>query len=95
MRADGAELLRDETTLTAAERIRAPLRLLRAPRGLLDDENPLIPSAVRNAFAAARPEVVLEDVPDVNHYTIMLGAGAGRVTAALGAAIDAARRNSA
>jgi lipase len=88
VRSDGAELLRDATTLDAVERIRAPLRLLRAPRGLLDDENALIPSAVLDKFAAGHPHADVQVVPDVNHYTIVLGDGARRVAAGLEAAID-------
>jgi lipase len=88
VRTDGAELLRDEATLGALERVRAPLRLLRAPRGLLDDDNPLIPRGVLDAFAAAHPGAVVEEVPAVNHYTITLGAGAATVAAAIAAAVE-------
>jgi pimeloyl-ACP methyl ester carboxylesterase len=88
VRTDGADLLADEATLGALERVRAPLRLLRAPRGLLDDDNPLIPRAVLDAFAAAHPSAVVEEVPAVNHYTITLGAGAATVAAAIAAAVD-------
>jgi lipase len=88
VRTDGADLLRDEATLGALERVRAPLRLLRAPRGLLDDDNPLIPRAVLDAFAAAHPNAIVEEVPAVNHYTITLGAGAATVAAAIAAAVD-------
>jgi lipase len=88
VRTDGAELLRDEATLGALERVRAPLRLLRAPRGLLDDDNPLIPRGVLDAFAAAHPGAVVEEVPAVNHYTITLGTGAATVAAAIAAAVE-------
>jgi lipase len=88
VRTDGAELLRDEATLGALERVAAPLRLLRAPLGLLDDDNPLISRAMLDAFAAAHPGAVVEEVPAVNHYTITLGAGAATVAAAMAAAID-------
>jgi lipase len=88
VRADGADLLRDEPTLSAAERLQVPVRLLRAPRGLLDDENPLIPARVRDAFVDARPDARVDEVHGVNHYTITLGSGAGRVAAAIDAAID-------
>ena len=87
VRTDGTELLRDADTLEAAERVRAPLWVLRAPRGLLDEPNPLIPEAVRDSFAEAQPGATIEDVPDVNHYTITLGAGARIVADAIEAAI--------
>jgi lipase len=91
VRADGADLLRDHATVHAVDNVAAPVRLLRAPRGLLDDSNALIPRAVVDAFAAAHPGVAVEDVDDVNHYTITLGDGAARVAAALAAAVDDAR----
>jgi lipase len=88
VRTDGAELLHDEATVHALGRVVTTARLLRAPRGLMDDENPLIPRAAVDAFAAAHPGVAVEEVPEVNHYTIALGSGAARVAAALEAAVD-------
>jgi pimeloyl-ACP methyl ester carboxylesterase len=89
MRTDGKELLLDETTRTALDRVRAPVRLLRAPRGLLDDDKPFLPDEVLADFTAARPDLRVEIVPDTNHYTILLGPGPGpsRVAAAVRAAV--------
>jgi pimeloyl-ACP methyl ester carboxylesterase len=88
---DGKELLLDEAARTALHRVRAPVWLLRAPRGLLDDEkNPLIPNDLFEEFAAARPEAHLENVEDTNHYTILLGDSPG--PAHVAAAFRAARR---
>jgi pimeloyl-ACP methyl ester carboxylesterase len=68
---DGEELLLDDAARTALHRVRAPVWLLRAPRGLLDDEKqPLIPADLFDEFAAARPEAHLENVADTNHYTM-------------------------
>jgi lipase len=82
---DGRELLVDEPTRTVADRVRAPLRLLRAPRGLLDDDRPMIPPQVLDEFLTAHPDADAETVPDTNHYTILLGKGPGpsRVVEAL------------
>jgi pimeloyl-ACP methyl ester carboxylesterase len=74
---DGRELLIDEATRTAAERVRIPVRLLRAPRGLLNDDHPLITRQVLNQFLIAHPATRAETVPDTNHYTILLGTGCG------------------
>jgi lipase len=86
VRADAAELL---PAADAAYRLTVPTRLLCAPRGLLDDPNPMQPLPIANAWAAANPgqrEAVL--VPDVNHYTISLGApGAAAVADAIAAAV--------
>ncbi|MEA2146744.1 MAG: hypothetical protein QOG59_2331 [Solirubrobacteraceae bacterium] len=74
---DGRELLVDEATRTAAERVRIPMRVLRAPRGLLDDDHPLITPGVLGEFLTAHPATRAETVPDTNHYTILLGKGPG------------------
>jgi pimeloyl-ACP methyl ester carboxylesterase len=89
VRKDGKELLVDELTRTAVDRVRAPVSLVRAERGLLDDDRPLIPRQVLEQFTAAHPEARVADLPDVNHYTILLGPGPGprQTAAALRAAI--------
>jgi len=86
VRADGAELIMDGTSNAAASQVTAPLWLLRAPRGLLDDD-PFIPLEALLGFKEAQPNATIEEVKDVNHYTIVLGAGAGRVAAALDDAV--------
>lgn len=58
-----------------AERLAVPATLLAAPRGMVDDPNPMQPLSLVQAWAAGdaeRRQAVL--VPDVNHYTIALGA---------------------
>ncbi|HUE27765.1 MAG TPA: alpha/beta hydrolase [Solirubrobacteraceae bacterium] len=75
--ADGREILLDEVTRTALDRVSAPVRLLRAPRGILDDDRPLIPPKALADFASVRPGASRETVPGTNHYTILLGPGAG------------------
>jgi len=88
VRADLTDLVRDEAARTAVERVIAPIRLLRAPRGLLNEGYPMLPRPVLDAFLAAQPGAHVEEVADVNHYTIALGAGPG--PGAVAAAIDAA-----
>ncbi|MDX6646448.1 MAG: hypothetical protein QOK40_2175 [Miltoncostaeaceae bacterium] len=89
VRKDSVDLLRDGTTRTSVDRVRAPLTLLRAERGLLNGDEPLVPDAAVEEFAAAHPGARIEDVPGVNHYTLVLGAGHGplRVAAAISSAI--------
>jgi lipase len=72
VRTDSAEMVLDDANRTALDRVRAPMRLLRAERGLFDDE-PLIPADVLQDFAAAHPAVAVEKVADVNHYTLAMG----------------------
>jgi pimeloyl-ACP methyl ester carboxylesterase len=85
VRADGTDILLDAVTREAALRVGAPLTLLRARRGLLDDDNPLIPRETLRAFADARPQSTIYDLPEVNHYTIALGhcGAAGLVASAI------------
>jgi pimeloyl-ACP methyl ester carboxylesterase len=93
VRADTEELVGDRVTRTALERVRCPVYLLRAERGLFDElQAPLITAAELRAFAAAHPSVRIEAVPDVNHYTLVMGSGPGphRVATAIEAAIRAA-----
>jgi pimeloyl-ACP methyl ester carboxylesterase len=90
VRADTEELVSDPVSRTALERVRCPVHLLRAERGLFNErEAPLITAGELRAFAAAHPSMRVEAVPDVNHYTLVMGAGPGprRVAAAIDAAI--------
>jgi hypothetical protein len=95
VRADSSEMVLDDVNRTALERVRAPVQLLRAERGLFDDD-PLIPSDALETFTAAHPSVRVEDVADVNHYTLVMGHGYGphRVVAAIEASCGAARSRS-
>jgi pimeloyl-ACP methyl ester carboxylesterase len=90
VRTDGRQLLLDEPTRTALQRVRAPTWLLRAPRGMLDDERPLLPPEVLDEVTAALPGARVETIADTNHYTILLGEGPGaaRVAAAIRAAAE-------
>jgi pimeloyl-ACP methyl ester carboxylesterase len=86
VRADTEELVSDPVTRTALERVHSPVYLLRAERGLFNDrEAPLIAADELRAFAAAHPSAHVEAVPDVNHYTLVMGDGPGprRVVAAI------------
>lgn len=77
VRADLTDLTYQARALTAIERVSAPIRLLRAPRGMLNETFPLLPRPIVEAFLAAQPDAHVDDVADVNHYTIALGAGPG------------------
>jgi lipase len=74
--ADCADLVLDETTRTAIDRVRAPIDLVRAPRGLFDDD-PLLPDPLVDAFVATHPGALVTNIADVNHYTLAFGAGPG------------------
>ena len=74
----------------AAYGLTVSAQLLCAPRGLLDDPNPMQPLELAQTWALQDPahrQAVL--IPRVNHYTITLGAaGAAAVAGAIAASAD-------
>jgi lipase len=82
---DSREILFDPINQSAIDRVHVPVRLLRAPRGTLDDDNPMIPRFLLDAFAAEHQAATVEEVAGVNHYTLTLGnsPGPARVAAAI------------
>lgn len=84
VRTDGTEMARDDVNRTALNRVRAPVHLLRAERGLFNDD-PVIPGDKLQEFTATHPSVRIEEVAGVNHYTLVIGPGEGpyRVAAAI------------
>jgi pimeloyl-ACP methyl ester carboxylesterase len=87
VRADIAELVRDETARVAVDRVRVPLALMRARKGF-DGGMPTLPQALIDAFVAGHPRARLESVDAANHYTLVLGPGPG--PRAVAAVLDAA-----
>ena len=87
--ADCTDLVLDRATTAAAELVRAPMHLVRAARSLFDDEDPLLPQPLVDAFRLRHPDLRLEDVAGVNHYTLLLGSGPGpaRTARAIGEAV--------
>lgn len=87
VREDGVDLVGPP----GANRLTVPATLLCAPRGLVDEPEPMQPLVMAQRWAAGDPErrrAVL--VPDVNHYSIVLGArGARAVAAAIADAVRA------
>jgi pimeloyl-ACP methyl ester carboxylesterase len=81
---DVTDLLFDRLTRKSVTRLRVPVRLMRAERGMFDDD-PLIPLPELEAFLRDNPHVSVDTVPEVNHFTILLGGSHGprRVAATL------------
>lgn len=65
------------------ERRRLPRVLLTSPRGLLDEPAPLYDAEWLATWTERLPGMRVEDVPDTNHYTILLGSGVGAVARAI------------
>ncbi|HTE61814.1 MAG TPA: alpha/beta hydrolase [Solirubrobacteraceae bacterium] len=88
VRTDSAEMVLDDVTRTALDRVPAQDRvhLLRAERGLFDDrDDPLISADELRAFAAGHPAAHVDAVAGVNHYTLVMGDSPGphKVAAAI------------
>lgn len=84
---DGRDLLANDEVRAAVTRAQVPITLLRAPRGLLDQPEPLISAELLDTFRPAMPHLRDRVVPDCNHYTILLGRGAPTVAAEVRAAL--------
>ena len=83
--ADSLDLYGSDWHLAALARLEPPALLLRAPRGLLDEPGGLYPGLAGTPPLA--PTMRVEDVDDVNHYTILMSDhGAGVVADAVRAA---------
>lgn len=65
------------------ERRDLPRLFLRSPRGLFDEVPPLYDEEWLADWSARLPGMEVREVPDTNHYTILLGAGIPAVTAAV------------
>jgi lipase len=79
---DSLDLFSDsiDTTLRNLSR---EVMMLRAVRGLQNEETPLYPDAALNATLIKYPKIKLVTVPDVNHYDILLEQGGADTCAEL------------
>ncbi|MFF4778474.1 alpha/beta hydrolase [Microtetraspora fusca] len=72
VRQDGRWLLTGAEEIgRALEGVKSPLSLLRAPRGLLNQEVGMLPDDLAAQWRARLPELRDEVVEDCNHYTIV------------------------
>jgi pimeloyl-ACP methyl ester carboxylesterase len=62
-------------------RLRKPVILLTAPRGLLNEAPGLYSPSEIERWRRDLPAVTIREVPDVNHYTIVLGAAGANAVA--------------
>lgn len=84
MSEDSADLLAGEAVRHALENLGHSTVLLWAPRGLRDESPGLYTQEIVDMHLHGQPRVRAELVPDVNHYTIVMGGpGAARVAAVL------------
>ncbi|MGN6868801.1 MAG: alpha/beta fold hydrolase [Solirubrobacteraceae bacterium] len=65
-----------------AHRLTVPVEMLRAPRGLQNEPTPMIAADLAAAWAVEAPDQRrVTEVPDVNHYTLVMGASGARAVA--------------
>lgn len=77
--------------VTRIDEVKCPTLLLTAPRGLLNQAQALLPPAAVAAAAERNEHVSVEEIEDTNHYSILTGAGAGRVAEAVKRFLDRQR----
>ncbi len=84
VRADGIDILMDDSVRHAAVALSVRTELLRVDRGLLDEPSPVIPLESAQELSERNPLVSVTTVPDLNHYTILFApGGADAVVAAI------------
>lgn len=67
--------------VTLIDRVDVPMLLLTAPRGLLNQPQPLLPPAAVADKCARIPHLVHREIGDTNHYSIITGSGRAAVAA--------------
>jgi pimeloyl-ACP methyl ester carboxylesterase len=84
IRADGRQLIVDESVNQAINATTCPITLLYAERGILDQPQGFYTEAVLDAAGVNRGRVAAELIPATNHYTIVgPGVGADSIAAAI------------
>jgi pimeloyl-ACP methyl ester carboxylesterase len=69
----------------AASRLNVPSHLIVVERGTMDQPGGMIPLQTAEDAATANPELTMQYLPGLNHYTLVLGKGAGPVASAIAA----------
>jgi pimeloyl-ACP methyl ester carboxylesterase len=73
VRADGRDLLDGDSGRKALGSLTDPAVLLWAARGLQNEDRPLLPAETIADARALLPHLAVIEVPDTNHYLILLG----------------------
>ena len=80
------EIIVGEEANTAAEKLEVPTHLIVVERGTTDQLGGMIPLDVAKDAAKANRLLTMQYLPDVNHYTLLLGKGAPVVASAIAGA---------
>ncbi len=84
----------DRAMVNRIDEVGLPMLLLTAPRGLLNQPEPLLPTAAIAEKLAHNKNLSCAEISDTNHYSITMGAGAGRVAEHIEAFIARLNRRS-
>lgn len=77
------EITIGEAANEAGARLKVPSHLIFVERGTLDQPGGMIPLQVAENAATANPELTMQYLPGINHYTLVLGNGAPSVASAI------------
>ena len=80
MTADSRDLYGSQVVVDALTHLPAHTTLLTAPRGLVNT-TPLYPAAALERIEKQLPALIVKEIPDVNHYTIILAEAGARAVA--------------
>jgi lipase len=82
---DARDQYQDPDTADVLGGFSGPARLLVVSRGLLDQPPGLYPREQLVRWRSRLPSLTIDEIPELNHYTIMLHpSGAARVAASVG-----------
>lgn len=73
VRADGRDLLDGDHARKALHSLTDPCSLLWARRGIQNEDRPLLPPEIIAEAQTLLPHLTVSEVPDTNHYFILLG----------------------
>lgn len=73
VRSDGRDMLDVDAATKTFSSLPEPCALLVAPRGLQNEERPLLPAEIVANARSLVPHLTVTEVPDTNHYFVLLG----------------------
>lgn len=83
IRVNAREITVGEDANEAAADLEVPSHLIVVERGTMDQPGGMIPLDLARSAVAANPHLTMEYLRDLNHYTLILGAGAPAVASAI------------
>lgn len=83
LRVNARAITVDPDTRDAGAHVKIPTLLIVVERGTSDQPGGMIPLETAEEAAAGMPNLSMEYLPDLNHYTLVLGKGAAAVATAI------------